>query len=192
MSKAQSPFPLEGGRAGDGGVALVSTIVTHERTYERPSDNSIARAQRLRKEAPLAERLLWAELRKLKLNIRRQAPIGPYVADFAHHPSRVVIEVDGYFHTLEGRGERDVRRDEWLKSQGYRVVRISEHDAREKTREMAERVGVYISRVLTANAARNSLSSSGATPPSPALTPPKGKGEEGGRGFCTPSQPRPN
>ena len=176
----KSPFPLEGGRVGDGGGAPASTVVTQERTYERPSDRSIARARKLRKEAPLAERLLWAELRKLKLNIRRQAPIGPYVADFAHHASRVVIEVDGYYHTLEGRPERDARRDEWLKSQGYRVVRISEHDAREKTRGMAKRVGVYVARVLAANPARTSFSTAGATPPSPALPPSRGKGEEGG------------
>ena len=174
MSRTQALFPLQGGRAGDGGVAPNSEVITYERGYNHPSGTSITRARRQRQEAPVAERLLWVELRKLKLNIRRQTPIGPYIADFAHHGSRVVVEVDGYYHTLEGRPERDARRDDWLKSQGYRVVRISEDDAREKTGEMAERVGVYIGRVLAARDAR--LATAVAPTPSPTLPPSKGEG----------------
>ncbi|MEW6596667.1 MAG: endonuclease domain-containing protein [Pseudomonadota bacterium] len=85
-------------------------------------------ARRLRKAAPLAERLLWAELRKLHRNIRRQAPIGPYVADFAHHASRLVIEIDGYAHGLPEVQARDAIRTAWLEARGYRVVRVPERD----------------------------------------------------------------
>ena len=46
------------------------------------------------------ERILWDELRRLKLNIRRQAPIGRYIADFAHHDSRLIIEIDGPLHSV--------------------------------------------------------------------------------------------
>ena len=83
-----------------------------------------ANARKLRHEMTLQERKLWAKLRELNrmlgLHFRRQAPIGPFIADFADLGRRVVIEVDGGGHG----GERDQRRDEWLVSQGFRVLRF--------------------------------------------------------------------
>ncbi|MBL4928251.1 endonuclease domain-containing protein [Tabrizicola sp. KVB23] len=70
------------------------------------------------------ERLLWSRLREvnrmLGTHFRRQAPIGPYIADFADLGRRLVIEVDGGGHG----GERDARRDTWFVAQGFRVVRF--------------------------------------------------------------------
>ncbi|MFN4203881.1 MAG: endonuclease domain-containing protein [Tabrizicola sp.] len=83
-----------------------------------------ARARKLRAEMTPQERKVWAKLRELNrmlgLHFRRQAPIGPFIADFADLGRRVVIEVDGGGHG----GERDQRRDEWLASQGFSVVRL--------------------------------------------------------------------
>jgi very-short-patch-repair endonuclease len=75
------------------------------------------------------ERKPWRELREFRhwfgVHVRKQAPIGPYVADFAIHEQRIVIEVDGEHHfTHEGQG-RDRQRDQWLASQGYRVLRFN-------------------------------------------------------------------
>ena len=87
---------------------------------------AVARARRLRSEMKPAERTLWRELRKLDAHVRRQAPIGPYVADFACHVKRLVIEVDGEVHErLAEVALRDHERSEWLKSQGYRVIRFT-------------------------------------------------------------------
>ena len=72
----------------------------------------------------LAEKLLWIELRKLKLNIRRQAPLGRYIADFACHAASIVIEVDGGWHDLPDSQLHDLERTAWLDSQGYRVFRF--------------------------------------------------------------------
>lgn len=70
------------------------------------------------------ERKVWAQLRELNrmlgLHFRRQAPIGPFIADFADLGRRLVIEIDGGGHG----GERDTRRDEWLASQGFQVLRF--------------------------------------------------------------------
>ena len=70
------------------------------------------------------ERRVWAKLRELNrmlgLHFRRQAPIGPFIADFADLGRRVVVEIDGSGHG----GERDQRRDEWLAAQGFRVLRF--------------------------------------------------------------------
>jgi very-short-patch-repair endonuclease len=83
-----------------------------------------ANARKLRHEMTPQERNLWAKLRELNrmlgLHFRRQAPIGPFIADFADLGRRVVIEVDGGGHG----GERDVARDEWLNAQGFQVLRF--------------------------------------------------------------------
>ena len=82
------------------------------------------RAKKLRAEMTPQERKVWAKLRELNrmlgLNFRRQAPIGPFIADFAELGRRVVIEIDGGGHG----GVRDQRRDEWLASQGFQVLRF--------------------------------------------------------------------
>ena len=80
----------------------------------------------------LGEQKLWRELKEFRrlysIHVRRQVPIGPYIADFAIHEHKLIIEVDGHFH-VEGDGPmRDAKRDAWLNSVGYRVHRISTGD----------------------------------------------------------------
>ncbi len=82
------------------------------------------RARTLRAEMTPQERKLWGKLRELNrmlgLHFRRQAPIGPFIADFADLERRLVIEVDCGGHG----GPRDAARDEWLVAQGFRVLRF--------------------------------------------------------------------
>jgi very-short-patch-repair endonuclease len=85
---------------------------------------AIGRARALRREMTFPERVLWKALRKPDLGFRRQAPIGRYVADFICFPVRLVVEVDGGVHSLPEVQLRDAKRDTWLKSEGYRVVRF--------------------------------------------------------------------
>jgi very-short-patch-repair endonuclease len=81
-------------------------------------------ARKLRAEMTPHERMVWARLRELNrmlgLRFQRQAPIGPFIADFADLGRRLVIEIDGGGHG----GERDLRRDEWLSAQGFQVLRF--------------------------------------------------------------------
>jgi len=62
------------------------------------------------------------ELRNL--HFRRQVPIGPYYADFASHAVRLIVEVDGMHHATSGGIAYDLKRDAFLRSQGYRVLRL--------------------------------------------------------------------
>jgi very-short-patch-repair endonuclease len=55
---------------------------------------------------------------------RRQHPVGPFVLDFYCSDASLCIEVDGGWHHVGGRPERDKRRDAWLAEQGIAVVRI--------------------------------------------------------------------
>ncbi|MFZ1991309.1 MAG: endonuclease domain-containing protein, partial [Alphaproteobacteria bacterium] len=73
-------------------------------------------------------------------HFRRQVPIGHYIADFACMKARLVIEIDGEQHAL-GRGpERDAARSDWLESQGFKVIRLWNHDVLQHTKEIAETI----------------------------------------------------
>lgn len=84
-------------------------------------------ARRLRANATSAEQRLWQNLRRvplLRTHFRRQTPIGPYVADFGCLRARLLIEVDGPSHTVDGAPERDLERTRWLEKEGYKVLRF--------------------------------------------------------------------
>lgn len=62
---------------------------------------SMAAARRLRRDLSRPEYLLWLRLKLLRgsgTRIRRQHPIGPFVADFFCPSARLVIEIDGMHH----------------------------------------------------------------------------------------------
>jgi very-short-patch-repair endonuclease len=90
---------------------------------------AISRARKLRRNMTDGERRLWSELREFRrlygVHVRKQAPIGPYVADFVIHEHCLVIEVDGEHHLTPVGIARDRIRDEWFASQGYRVIRLN-------------------------------------------------------------------
>src|SRR5438876_8163756 len=90
-----------------------------------------ARARALRKEMTDAERIVWNAIRAHRLHgasFRRQTPIGPFVVDFVCHAAGLVIEIDGGQHFESEHLKRDARRDAFLKSKGYRVLRFNNHD----------------------------------------------------------------
>jgi very-short-patch-repair endonuclease len=59
------------------------------------------------------------------LKFRRQEPIGNYIVDFVCYEKMMVIEADGGQHDAS---EKDIERDGWLRSQGFRVLRFWNHD----------------------------------------------------------------
>lgn len=86
-------------------------------------------ARSLRKHSTDAEQLLWQALRNRRLNglkFRRQHPIGKYIVDFYCSEKKFVIEVDGDYHLYTD--ENDIERQNWLESQGYRIVRFWNED----------------------------------------------------------------
>jgi very-short-patch-repair endonuclease len=99
-----------------------------------------------------AERLLWRALRHSRhagLHFRKQVPIGPYIADFACHRARIVVELDGSQHG-ERRGiQHDAERTAFLESQGYRVLRFSNGEILADFERMAEYI-VHESRLRLA------------------------------------------
>src|SRR5512144_1952713 len=87
-----------------------------------------SRARKLRYDSTDAERIIWNALRAHRLNgasFRRQTPIGPFVADFVCHAANLVVELDGGQHFEDANAQRDSRRDAFLASKGFRVLRFS-------------------------------------------------------------------
>ena len=89
------------------------------------------RAKRFRRKMTKAEVVLWVHLRSLRkigYNFRRQHPIGPYIADFAILAGKLIVEVDGATHASDEELEHDRRRDNYLSSRRWRIVRIRNED----------------------------------------------------------------
>lgn len=79
----------------------------------------------MRKNSTEVEKILWSHLRLNQLEgykFRRQQPVGRFIVDFVCFEKKVVIELDGGQHMDEH--EKDQKRDEWLKSQGFKVLRF--------------------------------------------------------------------
>jgi len=84
-------------------------------------------ARRLRKHSTDTEQHLWRHLRDRKIEgfkFRRQQPVGGYVVDvvdFVNFEKKVVVELDGGQHAFD---PGDKIRDEWLRAEGYKVLRF--------------------------------------------------------------------
>lgn len=83
----------------------------------------------MRRDLTDAEKQLWQRLRDQQIDgykFRRQQPIGRYIADFVCFEKKLVIEVDGGQHADHALA--DSRRTIWLEGQGFRVLRLWNHD----------------------------------------------------------------
>ena len=69
---------------------------------------------------------MWRLLRATfpEAHFRRQVPIRNFIADFASHGLKLVIEVDGGQHGEEV----DAARTSLIEAEGYHVVRFWNHD----------------------------------------------------------------
>lgn len=86
-----------------------------------------SRAKDMRFEPTVAEIRLWECLRANQLGkrFRRQHVIGQCIADFVCLREMLVIEVDGAYHRNGEQQEADINREEYLKEQGFRVLRFT-------------------------------------------------------------------
>ena len=84
-------------------------------------------ARALRKNTTTLEQRAWSLLRTLRdegVAVRRQHPIGRYVADFAIMRARVAIEIDGPLHEAPEHRLLDQDRDRAFAALGWRVLRF--------------------------------------------------------------------
>ncbi len=98
-------------------------------------------AKRLRTQQTEAEQRLWYHLRAhrfMDLKFKRQKPIGRYIVDFICHERQLIVEVDGGQHAM--RTEYDHQRDTSLREQGYRVLRVWNHEVMHQLDDVLEQI----------------------------------------------------
>ena len=100
-------------------------------------------SRKLRNNLTEAEKYLWYILRaeNLGFKFRRQEPIGNYIVDFVCYPKKLIIEIDGGQH-YENADDR--LRDEWLKSQGFTVLRFWNNEVLENRDGVVLKIMEYL------------------------------------------------
>jgi very-short-patch-repair endonuclease len=91
-----------------------------------------------------AEHALWRILRNrqfVRTKFRRQAPIGPYIADLICFDARLVVEADGGQHA---ESRHDAVRDAWFTAQGFRVLRFWNNDILENAEGVAATIAMAL------------------------------------------------
>ena len=77
-----------------------------------------------------AEKLLWEHIRAKQLSVKfnRQHIIGDYIVDFVCIEKKLVIEVDGGYHSEYEQIEKDEFRTQQLRDWGFSVIRFKNED----------------------------------------------------------------
>ena len=104
-------------------------------------DLLLERAKSLRTHQTDAEERLWYYLRAhrfMGLKFKRQKPIGNYIVDFICFEPPVIIEADGGQHVDNTAYDR--RRDRYLQSQGFSVLRFWNNEILRETNAVLESI----------------------------------------------------
>jgi very-short-patch-repair endonuclease len=101
-------------------------------------------ARTMRAKPTDTEHRLWQHLRAERLpnfKFRRQQPLGNFIVDFVCLEARLIVELDGGQHNGLA---TDVDRDEWLRAQGFIVLRFWNHEVFENLEGVVERILVQL------------------------------------------------
>ena len=94
--------------------------------------NYLTNVRSLRSNMTKAEACLWKYTLRAGLmkgyTFNRQRPIGNYIVDFVCKKLYLVIEVDGYSHHFEETREKDRLKENYLKGEGYTVLRFDDEE----------------------------------------------------------------
>jgi len=102
-------------------------------------------ARENRKNATVAEDVLWNYLRKNNFEVKflRQHVIGDYIVDFVSREGGLVIEVDGGYHSEPRQQSDDELREKALERMGYHVIRFTNEEVLYQIETVIERIEEY-------------------------------------------------
>jgi len=106
---------------GVGGMALGMS------RYQRVTEEKVAMAKALRKNATPSEKMLWEALRGRQLKgakFRRQQVIRGFIVDFYTEAANLAIELDGSAHDSPEAQAKDKAREAVLQGAGVRILRF--------------------------------------------------------------------
>jgi very-short-patch-repair endonuclease len=104
---------------------------------------AVERGRQLRKAMTPPEIKLWYRLKNRQidgLKFRRQASVGPYIADFLSHDAKLAVELEGDTHATNDAVVHDERRRRFFEQNGFRVVRFLNSEVREDIDYVVERI----------------------------------------------------
>lgn len=97
----------------------------------REDINILKLSQNLRKTMTKQEVILWQYIRNKQIEdakFRRQVPINKYICDFVCFEKKIIIEIDGGQHNFDKQHEKDLARDDFFTSQGFKILRFWNND----------------------------------------------------------------
>ncbi|MDP9230482.1 MAG: DUF559 domain-containing protein, partial [Bacteroidota bacterium] len=128
-----TPSPLERGQGvrSDEKITGDSSTPRYYTTDPITWKRNLSLAKEMRHAPTEAEKNLWEYLRNRKLEgfkFRRQHSIDNFIADFICIEAKLIIELDGNYHTEYLQKKYDEERTRLLSSLGYRVIRFFNSD----------------------------------------------------------------
>jgi very-short-patch-repair endonuclease len=120
--------------------------------FYEATPNSFEKARSLRNNTTKHEQILWEHLRKNKIHgvrIKRQHPIGTYIADFYCHAAKLVIELDGASHNSADQKLYDEEREFNLKLNGLKVIRFSNQQIEKDLNNVIEEIMKEVQKRMT-------------------------------------------
>ena len=94
----------------------------HLRDYARENRDQMTKAEACLWKYALSRRKMVGH------RFKRQRPVDRYIVDFMCPKLGLIIEVDGYSHTLEENQKRDKVRQDRLEAFGFTVIRFKDGD----------------------------------------------------------------
>ena len=103
------------------------------------------RSQELRKQMTKEERHLWYDfLKTYPVQFKRQYSIGVYIVDFYCYHAKLIIELDGSQHCEPKAMEYDRMHTDYLRKQGFFVLRFSNLDVMTQFRAVCETIDTAV------------------------------------------------
>ena len=98
-----------------------------------------------------AEACLWKYALKAKMTgftFNRQRPVLNYVADFMCKELKLIIEVDGYSHTLDSVIRKDEKKQNDLEKVGFKFIRFTDNEVLKSIEQVRRVIECTIEEVL--------------------------------------------
>jgi very-short-patch-repair endonuclease len=115
------------------------------KVYNKTSQKQMR--QRLRRNMPKAEALLWARLRRrqvLGYKFRRQFSVGPYSIDFYCPALKLAVEIDGDSHFSEAAIAYDRERQYYIETFGIHFLRFTNNQVYKSQDDVVESIAQTI------------------------------------------------
>ena len=96
--------------------------------------------------------MLWEHIRARQLAVKfnRQHIISDYIVDFVCLEKKLVIEVDGTYHSEYEQIEKDEFRTERLNAMGFTVIRFSNEEVLENIQQVINTIRTKLSEDIKA------------------------------------------